>query len=123
MKRALTLGALSLLLAAPASAYRAYQGYDVEGNAQRFTVEYQPGAAASNYWCAAGDFAIGHLNVSRTTLIYRISPQPLGRTEGMQFSLSPEGAALKTGVAVLNDKGYLSAGFAESLCEPPFSSR
>ena len=106
------------LFAAPANAYITKQGYRVDGNAERFTVEYEPGSSAAQYWCAAGLFIDNYLAMLPTTAIYRISPRPLARGEGMTFSLSPEGAIGETGVAVFPPTDHLSAGFAASLCTP-----
>ncbi|MCJ8139680.1 hypothetical protein [Falsirhodobacter halotolerans] len=115
-----TIAAIAVALgiaASPASAFIAFDSYRVDGDASRFMVQYEPGAAARNYWCAAGDFALRRLNVNPTTPIYRISPKPLPRMTGMMFSLSPEGATDDTGIFVIPNRGYLSAGFADSLCE------
>lgn len=118
MKRIAAIFAAALAIAAsPAAAFIAFDSYRVDGDASRFMVQYKPGSAARNYWCAAGDFAIRGLNVNPTTPIYRISPRPLPRMTGMLFSLSPEGATDDTGIFVIPNRGYLSAGFAQSLCE------
>lgn len=109
--------AASLILAAfPAHAYRTNDGYRISGDASSFTVDYKPGSAARDYWCAAGEFALRRLQQNPTVDIYRLSPRPLSRGEGMTFSLYPEGAIDTTGIAVFPDDGSLSAGFADSLC-------
>lgn len=113
------IAVLAALAATPASAYITDESYFVDGDAQRFTVRYEPGSAARNYWCAAGQFIDDYLGMLPTTPIYRISPRPLQRGEGMTFSTSPEGAIDETGVAVFPQTNHLSAGHAASLCEPP----
>ncbi len=108
----------AIVSAAPAHAYITDESYYVSGDAQQFHVRYEPGAAARNYWCAAGQFIDDYLGMLPTTPIYRISPRPLQRGEGMTFSTSPEGAIGETGVAVFPATDHLSAGHAASLCEP-----
>ncbi|WP_128253957.1 hypothetical protein [Falsirhodobacter deserti] len=108
---------VAALAAAPAQAYITKESYVVSGDAQRFTVRYEPGSAARQYWCAAGQFVDNHLAMLPTTPIYRLSPRPLARGEGMTVSISPEGAIGDTGVAVFPPPDHLSAGFAASLCD------
>ncbi|MDH2327537.1 hypothetical protein QCN27_11740 [Cereibacter sp. SYSU M97828] len=117
MKR---LAIILALAASPASAYITKEGYFVEGDAQRFHVRYEPGSAARDYWCAAGQFIDNYLGMLPTTDIYRISPRPLARGEGMTFSLSAEGAFPETGVAIFPASDHMSAGFAAALCPEPF---
>lgn len=114
MKR---LAIILTLAAVPANAYSVRSGYDVNGDASSFTVEYKPGSAAREYWCAAGEFVQRALSAPPSTRIYRVSPRPLARGEGMTFSLSPENAVGYSGMAVFPDSGDLSAAFAESFCE------
>lgn len=112
------IAVVAAFAAAPAHAFISDESYVVRGDTQRFIVEYEPGSAARQYWCAAGEFIDDYLGMLPTTPIYRISPRPLKRGEGMVFSLSPEGAIAETGVAVFPPTDHLSAGFAASLCEP-----
>ncbi|QUS35479.1 hypothetical protein [Falsirhodobacter algicola] len=116
MIRSLVL--VAAVAATPASAYITRESYRVDGDAQQFHVEYEPGLSAAQYWCAAGQFVDDYLGLLPTTPVYRLSPKPLERGEGMTFSLSSEGAMKETGVMVFPASDHLSAGFAASLCVP-----
>gem|GEM_PF-3329863 len=109
--------AVALTAAVPAHAYISDESYRVRGDAQSFTVEYKPGSAARQYWCAAGEFIDDYLGMLPTTAIYRLSPRPLQRGEGMTFSISSEGAVEETGIVIFPPTNHMSAGLAASLCE------
>lgn len=105
------------LFASPAMAFQARNDARVTGSAERIIVASRPGLASSESWCAAGDFVIRGLGLSATTPVYRISPPPRRAGEAVEFSLSPEGAADRTGLLQLAPSGgKLSAGHAQSLC-------
>lgn len=105
------------LFASPALAFQARNDAQVTGSAERIIVASRPGLASSESWCAAGDFVIRSLGLSSATPIYRISPPPRRVGEAVEFSLSPEGAADRTGLLQLGQSdASLSAAHAQSLC-------
>jgi hypothetical protein len=117
-----TLSALAVLaLASPASAYLTQNNLHVtQVSESQFMVTASPGMGAPSSWCAAGDFAIRRLHVAPNTPIWRISEPPRPRGEGVLFSLSPEGAASRSGLLRLNETdASVSAGFAQELCWDP----
>ncbi len=121
MLRRLAIPAL-LALATPASAAYLTQNdlrvTPLEGG--RFLVQASPGMGAPSSWCAAGDFAIRQLNAGPTTRIWRVSEPPRKSGQGVVFSLSPEGAASKSGLVRLAETdASLSAGHAQALCWNP----
>jgi hypothetical protein len=107
---------IALLAATPASAFLARNGERVEGTASGFTVLASPGQGASSSWCAAGDFVIRRLGLSRNTRIWRMDEPPRRQGQGVRFSLSAEGAATSSGLARFPDSGSMSANSAQNLC-------
>ena len=114
------LAALALagsLFALPAHAFQAQNDLIVDGEASNFHVRMSPGQGASQSWCAAGDFVIRGLGLSPLTRIYRTSEPPRRQGEGVSFSLSPEGAASRTGLMIIGGDGIsLNAAFAQQHC-------
>lgn len=109
---------LALTAALPADARLAPKGQIVRGDGTEFTVQYKPGLRLSDYWCAAGDFAIRELGALPNAPIWRVSADRPAPGGGMSFSLSPAQAVGYTGLAVIgNEDGALSAGLADQLCE------
>lgn len=105
------------VLASPAMAFQARNDAKVTGSGDRIIVASRPGLASSESWCAAGDFVIRGLGLSSTTPVYRISPPPRRAGEDVEFSLSPEGAADRSGLLQLGaSDAALSAGHAQALC-------
>ncbi|WP_343079663.1 hypothetical protein [Ostreiculturibacter nitratireducens] len=121
MPRLLPLAAtLALGLAAlPAEAFIAQNDMNVSPEGGGFHVAFKAGAGVNDYWCAAGDYVIRDLGLSRSTRIWRVSPPPRRAGEGISFSLTPEGAARSTGLAVYPETGSLPAHHAEALCWEP----
>lgn len=106
------------LLATPAMAFTARNGVEVQGSAEMIEVQPSPGQAAPQSWCAAGDFVMRGLGLAASTRVYRLTPPPRRGGEGVSFSLSPEGAAERTGLLTLGPSdGSLSAGMAQALCQ------
>ncbi len=111
------LALTGMLAAAPAHAFRAQNDLIVDGTAQAFHVRTSPGQGASQSWCAAGDFVIRGLGMDPLTRIWRTSEPPRRQGEGVSFSLSPEGAASKTGLFVIGAEGAsINASFAQQHC-------
>jgi hypothetical protein len=113
----LAAAASGLLLASPAAAFVASNGYTVEPAGGRgFTIPYARGrSGVPAYWCAAGDYVVGALGLRPGTRIYRVSPPPV-RGAGIRFSLDPDGA-VATGLTVFGspDAG-ISASLARQQC-------
>lgn len=113
---ALAIFALALLSATPAAAFLAQNGERVEGTAAGFTVLASPGQGASRSWCAAGDFVIRRLGLSRNTRVWRMDEPPRRQGQGVRFSLSGVGAVSSSGLARFPDSGSMSANAAQNLC-------
>jgi hypothetical protein len=110
---------LACLFAAPAQAFTASNSLEVTASgAAGFTVAYGGPSGPSDFWCAAGDFAIQKLGQQPSTRIYRVSEPPRRSGEGIRFSLDPESAAHSTGLLIVGAKGgSLTAAMAQSFCE------
>ncbi len=110
---------LALGLAAPASAFTAQNGLIVQPDGPAaFTVPWRGKSGPTDFWCAAGDYAVRKLHLSPTALVYRASEPPRRSGEAIRFTLRAGEAASSTGLAVLGAKGAgLSAGHAQSFCE------
>ncbi|WP_444666749.1 hypothetical protein [Cereibacter changlensis] len=117
MKTLLAALALTGALTVPAHAFRAQNDLIVDGSGTEFHVQASPGQGASQSWCAAGDYVIRDLGIAPTTRIWRTSEPPRRQGQGVSFSLTPEGAASKTGLLVLGAEGAsLTAAFAQQHC-------
>ncbi len=102
--------------ALPAQAYLTDSGLSATGDASRIVVEFQAGFGDSEYWCAAGDFAISRLGASVVAPVYRVTPPPRKRGQGIVFSLSPEGTSARTGIAMWPQESFIRAESARSMC-------
>jgi hypothetical protein len=115
--------ALALMACVPSgtesATFLAQNDERVQGTAAGFIVVASPGQGATSSWCAAGDFVIRRLGLSRNTRIWRLDEPPRRQGQGVRFSLSPEGAATSSGLARLPDSGSMSANAAQSLCWDP----
>lgn len=112
------LAAASLGLASPAAAWLAQNGYVVQNRGNgTFEVRPKGGLSDANAWCAAGDFATRQLGAGNA-MVYRISPPPRPRGQGITFSMSPAGAASSTGLMTIGGAGggAKSASSAQNLC-------
>jgi hypothetical protein len=106
-----------VMTASPALAYLAQNDLQVKARGAGFEVLTSPGMGAARAWCAAGDYAITILGVRGTTPIWRVSEPPRPAGQGIVFSLTPEGAATKSGLVQLGpDDASLTAGAAQALC-------
>ncbi len=75
-------------------------------------------SAPTDFWCAAGDYAIRRLHLAPTAMIWRASEPPRRAGEGIDFTLRPEAAASSSGLITLGgEDAGLSAGAAQALCE------
>lgn len=112
--------ALAALSASPAGAFIAQNGLVVEPEGPTaFTVPMRGKSGPSDFWCAAGDYAVRALHLRPGTMIYRASEPPRRSGEGIRFTLRPEEAASSTGLLVIagGERGGLRVGHAQSLCE------
>ena len=107
-------------LATPAAAFDAVNGFSVSSTGpQDFAVDYKGILNETAYWCAAGDFVIRDLGLSRKTRIYRASPPPRRAGQGIVFTLDPAAAAAESGLSTFGKDadGSVSAGHARgSFC-------
>lgn len=112
---ALALGVL-LISAPQASAFIAANDMRVTSDGARsFVVSPARGKhGATDYWCAAGDFAIRRLGLRPSTRLYRLTSG--SGKGGVRFSLDPQGA-VPSGVSVFGAKDSgLSASLAQVYC-------
>jgi hypothetical protein len=115
--RTLLLG--GLLLASPASAWTASNGFRVTATGPAtFEVAWRGGpTGAIDFWCAAGEYAWRRLRASNNARIYRLSEPPRRGGAPIVFSLDPTGRASRTGLAVVGgDDGSLSVASARNQC-------
>lgn len=115
--------ALAALASTPAAAYQAVNGLVVvPDTAGGFFVPYRGLSGDPAFWCAAGDYVVNFLNLPSGTRIFRVSEPPRRSGEGIQFSLLPDGAASRTGLAVVSSgpAGSISGTTAFALCPPRF---
>ncbi|MCU9850143.1 hypothetical protein OEZ60_19310 [Defluviimonas sp. WL0024] len=120
MRLTLTAYATVIALAAtPASAFISQNGLVVQPEGpDSFFVPWRGRGGPSDFWCAAGDYAIRVLKLNPTQLIYRASEPPRRAGEGIRFTLRSDAAASSTGLAVLGATGAgITAGHALGLCE------
>lgn len=110
-----TVGAL---VAGPAQAYYALNGFRIEASgADQMVVYPRGGLTYMDGWCAAGDYAIALLNLPPATKIWLISEPPRKARQTLTFSFSAEGAATINGLNVIGDgPQYLTAGAARAYC-------
>ena len=126
MPRHLIPAVLALgLTAVPASAWLSRNNLVVvpEGG-DTFNIPYRGRSGDNEFWCAAGDYVQNALGLPGSTRIWRLSEPPRRQGEGIRFSLSPEGAASRTGLAVFSSgpPGSVLALTATGVC-PPRSGR
>lgn len=98
-----------------ASAWTASNGMTVTSDSARsFVVAPRGGMSNStDYWCAAGDFAIRRLGLRPSTRLFRMSS---GTRGGVRFSLDEKGS-VPSGVTVFGAKDSgLSASLAQVYC-------
>ena len=118
MKKLLLSAFAVLITALPASAFRAQNEMLVEPRGEiGFHVTYRGGrSGAPDFWCAAGDYVVRKLNKSPTTRIYRTTSVPRRPGQGLDFSLSPEGAKPSGLLVLFGSNRFVTAGSARALC-------
>ena len=104
-------------LTTPAAAFVAENGLSVQARgADGFEVRWKGPAGASDFWCAAGDFAVRDLNLPTSTTIYRYDAPRRARGEAIRFGLD-ERLAQRTGLLRLQGGRGLTAAYARRFCE------
>lgn len=88
-----------------------------------FEVIGRPGSAGSDFWCAAGDYAIRALGAAGTQRVYivrgRGAPETGDRFSSVQFALTPPpGVTPKDSLflTMRNEGDNLPAVFAQTYC-------
>lgn len=117
MRRALLLAAAVATAASPAVPYEAINRLQVvPAGGQDFTVQFRPLAGLADYWCAAGDYAQRGLRLDSRTRVYRRSPEPRKRGQGITFTLDPARSVGYTGLTTFGgpQDGSFSAGTASA---------
>ena len=112
------LVAVGAMIAGPAQAFYAMNGFRIEATgADQMVVYPRGGLTYMDGWCAAGDLAIALLNLPPATEIWLISEPPRKARQTLTFSFSAEGAATNNGLNVIGDAPqYLTAGAARAYC-------
>ncbi|SDE67143.1 hypothetical protein SAMN05421538_10977 [Paracoccus isoporae] len=126
MARTATLLSLALLAALPAAQAAGFTAKNGMVAAQtgptEISVAYAPLHDATDYWCAAGDFARRALGLPGKTRIWRASPEPRGAGQGITFTLNPDLKAEGTGPSHFGagpDDGSVSLAMASvNYCRP-----
>lgn len=93
------LVAAAMFVGGPAHAYTAQNSLQVSPiSSQDFAVEFRLGAKTTDYWCAAGDYVVRQ-GLGDRTRVYRLSPEPQKRGQGISFTLDPARSTGKTGIS------------------------
>jgi hypothetical protein len=111
--------ALTLLLATPAHALdNPYRLRVTPLGGPDFRVEFASGAEVTDYWCAAGAHVRQRLGLPGKTRIYRLSPPPRKRGQGISFTLDQARSSGSSGISTFGgvQDGGLSAGSAFQYC-------
>ena len=116
----LVLLAATLAAATPAHAFFSSNQMRVEATGPvTFSVSARGGnLGATDFWCAAGEYADRRLRASGSSRIWRLSEPPRRGGQPVVFSLDPTGKASRSGLVVLGpDDGSLSVAAARNQCE------
>ncbi len=107
------------LAALPFTADAAQKGRVVSASGDSFEVGFNANLSPDDYWCAAGNYVVGHLRMSGTTRIYVTSPLPRPRGHGVSFSLSGPSSGHHSGLAgvLVSRTDVLPAHHARALCQ------
>ena len=110
---------LALALAAPAQAYNLSNQLRVTplGGAD-FAVAFAPRAEETDYWCAAGAYVKQRLGMDSRTRVFRLSPEPRKRNQGISFTHDKARSTGSTGITIFGglQDGGMSAGSAFQYC-------
>jgi hypothetical protein len=110
---------MALALATPAAAFDLpYRIAVAPLGGSDFRTAFVPRAEETDYWCAAGAYVKERLGMSGQTRIYRLSPPPRKRGQGIDFTLDRARSAGKSGLSTFGgaQDGGVSASHAFQLC-------
>lgn len=110
---------VALAAATPTLAFKAQNRLVVNpGPGSDFTVSNKSHAGDGDFWCAAGDYVIRSLRKPERTQVYRASPEPRKKGQGITFTLD-ESRAVGTSGVVKNDqpqKGISASAAVQLNC-------
>lgn len=113
------------LMPSTGAAWQADNRLDVTAlpSGDAFEVVGRPGSAGSDYWCAAGDYALRVLGATHGERIYLVrgrgAPVTSNRKSAVHFSLTPVEGAVQRNPPFLSMKSVgdnLSVSFARNYC-------
>ena len=117
--RGILIMTLAIALAAPAEAFILGNRMQVTalGGAD-FAVAFTPRAEETDYWCAAGSYVTRRLGLDSRTRVFRLSPEPRKRGQGISFTLDKARGTGSTGITTFGglQDGGMSAGSAYQYC-------
>ena len=117
--RGIAIMTLAIALAAPADAFILGNRMQVTalGGAD-FAVAFTPRAEETDYWCAAGAHVTRRLGLDSRTRVFRLSPEPRKRGQGISFTLDKARGTGSTGITTFGglQDGGMSAGSAYQYC-------
>ena len=117
--RGILIMTLAIALAAPADAFILGNRMQVTalGGAD-FAVAFTPRAEETDYWCAAGSYVTRRLGLDSRTRVFRMSPEPRKRGQGISFTLDKARGTGSTGITTFGglQDGGMSAGSAYQYC-------
>ena len=117
--RGILIMTLAIALAAPADAFILGNRMQVTalGGAD-FAVAFTPRAEETDYWCAAGAHVTRRLGLDSRTRVFRLSPEPRKRGQGISFTLDKARGTGSTGITTFGglQDGGMSAGSAYQYC-------
>jgi hypothetical protein len=110
---------LALALATPVQAFDLpYRMRVTALGGADFRVEFTSRAELTDYWCAAGDYVKQRLGMPSKTRIFRLTPEPRKRNQGIGFTLDKARSTGSTGITTFGglQDGGMSAGSAYQYC-------
>jgi len=117
--RRIVILALALSLAAPAQAFNLADRMTVAPlGGSDFAVGFSHRAEETDYWCAAGAYVRQRLGMDSRTRVFRLSPEPRKRNQGISFTLDKARSTGSTGITTFGglQDGGMSAGSAFRYC-------
>jgi hypothetical protein len=108
------LAALFTVTSPALADYRAINGMWVQDLGKgEFLVKYEGRVSETDFWCAAGNYAERVLGASGKTRLYRVTPPPRKRGQGIIFTLDAAKSGGATGISSFGSgsaKDSLSVG-------------
>ena len=111
------LAFLLLVAATPASAFIADNDHRVlpQGDGT-VLVPWQGSSAATDFWCAAADYARRELGAQGGDTIWRLTPVPRPQGEGIAFSFTAPATPMERSF-LAGETGQMSVSLAHSFCD------